>query len=53
MIVYKQIKLYIYTRLGKYSLVLIHSNMKYFIFAFINNKNEIYTKSTFFHIFKG
>ena len=38
MIVYRK-KKYVRTHLGIYSLVSIHSNIKYFIFAFINNKN--------------
>ena len=50
MIVYRKNKKYVRTHLGMYSLVSIHSNIKYFIFAFINNKNEkIYKIYIFSH----
>ena len=51
MIVYRNTKNYICTHLGMYSLVSINSNIKYFIFAFINIKTKKYTKSTFFKYF--
>ena len=52
MIAYRKNK-YVRTHLGIYSLVSIDSNIKYFIFAFINKKlgPKKYTKSTFFSYF--
>ena len=51
MIVYRKNKKYVRTHLDIYSLVSIDSNIKYFIFAFINKKPEKIYKSTFLFIF--
>ena len=54
MIVYRKNKKYVRTHLGIYSLVSIDSNIKYFIFAFINKKPEkIYKIYIFFIFFKA
>ena len=51
MIVYRKNKEYICTCPGIYSLVSIHSNIKYFIFAFVNNKSEKIYKIYIFSYF--
>ena len=51
MIVHRKNKKYVRTHLGIYSLVSIDSNIKYFIFAFINKKPEKIYKIYIFFIF--